>query len=137
MEEPIREVFRNGRWYVSFRSPRLTGNHQMKRAYYVWTITHPDDPILKGECIHHKDEDKENDSPDNLEKMTCFEHKSLHSKTGVQALAKWRKENPEKAKRQSQENAHRLQDRLNSEPAFYKMVCDKRREGTYAKYQRR
>lgn len=84
---------------------RIKGtNKQMRRAHYVWDLHHPDDPILPGEIIHHDDDNKKNDAPENLKKMTDFEHKRLHSQAGVSALAKWRRENPEKAKKQSQDN---------------------------------
>ncbi|KKN56728.1 hypothetical protein LCGC14_0569570 [marine sediment metagenome] len=28
----------------------------MEKSHIVWNVHHPDDPILPGEVIHHKDE---------------------------------------------------------------------------------
>ena len=35
-------------------------------------------PLLPGEIVHHKDGDKHNNSPENLEVMTQAEHMRLH-----------------------------------------------------------
>lgn len=37
-------------------------------------------PLAKGEIVHHRDGDKLNNDPSNLEVMTQAEHASLHSK---------------------------------------------------------
>jgi len=100
----------------------------MKRAYYVWVTTYPNDPILEGEVIHHKDENKENDSPDNLEKMSDFDHKSMHSDVGKASLDQWRKDNPEEAKAQSSNNASIMRAKVWDDPVRYKQMCDKRRK---------
>lgn len=123
--EPVSEYRRklDGRWFVVFAN-----DSRMPRAHWVWLQTYPDDPILKGEVIHHKDEDKENDSPENLQKMTDPDHRSLHSGSGVKALNRWRKKNPEEAKKQSSKNASKLQERLANDPELYKKTCDNRRK---------
>jgi hypothetical protein len=36
-------------------------------------------PLLPDECVHHKDENRSNNSPDNLELMTRAEHARLHA----------------------------------------------------------
>jgi hypothetical protein len=50
----------------------------------VWNKFHPDDLIVPGDgcVIHHKDEDPNNNSPDNLQKMTDVEHKKYHTSNG-------------------------------------------------------
>lgn len=39
--------------------------------------------IPNGYQVHHKDENKHNNKPDNLELLSEFEHKSKHAKIGV------------------------------------------------------
>jgi len=81
------------------RKYKRIGKGWITNSHYVWNKHHPEDPIEKGGngfVIHHKDENKKNDDISNLVKMSDFKHRSLHSKGGANALAKWRKENPEK-----------------------------------------
>jgi len=35
-------------------------------------------PLREDEVVHHRDHDKQNNLPENLEVMTDFEHRSLH-----------------------------------------------------------
>ena len=106
-------------------------------ANYVWNKEHPDDPVMPGEVIHHEDNDKTNDSPGNLQKMSAFDHKSYHSGVGVKALAKWRKENPEKASNQSSKNAHALQVKLATDPELRKKIDTNRRKTIQSKAYRK
>jgi hypothetical protein len=125
MKEPISEYRRkvDGRHYLVFDD-----DTQMPRAHYVWLKTYPNDPILDGEVIHHKNENKEDDSPDNLEKITAFKHRSLHSHNGINALGAWRKNNPSKAKKMSINNANKMHRILNADPIRLEEVKEKRRK---------
>jgi len=58
----IREGVRHGRITVY-----LEDGSRIAKAHYVWNKYFPNDPILSGEIIHHKDEIKINDEK-NLEK---------------------------------------------------------------------
>jgi hypothetical protein len=51
-------------------------------SHAVWNETHPNDPIVEGDgyLIHHKDLNHNNDSPDNLQKVTRAEHNKIHHK---------------------------------------------------------
>jgi hypothetical protein len=54
-------------------------------AYHrIWNEMHPEDPIISGDgnVIHHIDENPNNNSPDNLLKMTDVEHKKHHTSNG-------------------------------------------------------
>jgi hypothetical protein len=55
---------------------RYRGKHF---THFVWNLYYPNDPVKKGEAIHHKNEDILDDSIDNLEKMRRGEHVSLHN----------------------------------------------------------
>ena len=39
--------------------------------------------IPEGNQIHHKDENKHNNNPNNLESLSAYDHKYIHAKTGV------------------------------------------------------
>lgn len=83
---------------------------RIKAAHVIWDLTHPENPIKKGEVIHHKDENKKNDSPSNLIKLTKAKHDELHAIIR-QPLKQWQKDNPEKVKelgRRSLEKYRRL-----------------------------
>lgn len=43
----------------------------------AWNLAHPDDPVLPGQIIHHRDEDSLNDQAENLEKLA---NQSAHAK---------------------------------------------------------
>lgn len=62
-----------GRWKVNNKSRELLSHH-------VWNYYNPDNPLIGGEAIHHINNDKSDDRPKNLKKMTRGEHTSLHSK---------------------------------------------------------
>ena len=84
MKEPYNRITVNGK--------------RVRAAKVVWNKYYPDDQVKDGEVIHHKDGNKNNDSPENLVKMTDLEHRSFHMK-GAKVLKKWRAENPELARK--------------------------------------
>ena len=49
-------------------------------SHKIWLENHPDDPILDGEVIHHKDGDHDNNEDFNQQKTTNSKHCSLHAK---------------------------------------------------------
>ncbi len=89
-----------------------------KLANVLWNICHPDDPVMSDEMVHHKDGDKKNDDPSNHEKMTKKAHKSLHSQAGIDALNKWRKENPGKSTKMSQQNQKKMLTALQQRKSY-------------------
>lgn len=113
----------NGRYRITI------GGKCMLYARYVWNKEHPDNQIKKGDgfVIHHKDEDELNDDPNNLEKMLDAKHRSHHSKFGVTALAKWRKENPELAKKVATNCAERMREVVMSDPKVLKRKLSNQR----------
>lgn len=88
---------------------RVGGGKLIRNAHSVWNKHHPANPIKPGDgnVIHHKDGNKKNDSPKNLVKMPDAKHRSDHSGKGSKALSKWRKNNPEAARKQSIDNARK------------------------------
>lgn len=110
---------------------RVTINgKRLYRSHAVWNAEHPDDLVLPGEIVHHQNENKADDVPENLEKMADVTHRSLHSHVGIAALAKWKKENPEKARLNSHKNATKLQKYFADNPEKKLEMEKKRREAT-------
>ncbi|MCK4424002.1 MAG: hypothetical protein KAV18_08035 [Candidatus Omnitrophica bacterium] len=51
----------------------------IKRSIEAWNYYHPDDPMpQKGFVIHHINKNKLDDSKENVEKLTDFEHSRYH-----------------------------------------------------------
>lgn len=48
------------------------------RYRVVWDETHPDDPVLPGEVIHHMNHDPSDDRPENLMKLSQGQHAREH-----------------------------------------------------------
>lgn len=96
-------------------------SRKSKSRNAVWNEHHPDDPVKPGEIVHHKDENKLNDSPENLEKWTETRHKSFHGNLGSEALRRWREANPEKAREVSRSNAEKLQEKLKERPDYQEL----------------
>jgi hypothetical protein len=53
----------------------------IQRSHAIWNETHPDDPVLDGEEVHHKDRNPGNDAIENLQKMTVSDHHRMHINT--------------------------------------------------------
>ena len=51
----------------------------MQRSHWVWNETHPDDPVMPGEYVHHVDHNPDNDDPANLMKLAVDDHQSYHA----------------------------------------------------------
>ena len=53
--------------------------------YKIWNENNPNDPIIlnTGYVIHHKDFNPNNNTIENLQKMTDTEHKKLHTSNGL------------------------------------------------------
>lgn len=56
------------------------GTSKNKLIHVLVYETFYNDKLKLNECVHHKDENKENNYYDNLEKMTKFDHNSFHNK---------------------------------------------------------
>ena len=70
-----------GRRVVRVRCRNEQGKKTNKRvnlARYIWLLHHPNDPIKKGECIHHIDGNALNDNIKNLKKMKMTAHAVQH-----------------------------------------------------------
>lgn len=75
-----------GYWYVKKpEHPRASKTGYVKRADLVLEVK-LGRPLIAGEIAHHKNENKEDDSPDNLELMTLANHTRLHHPKKTQAL---------------------------------------------------
>lgn len=59
----------------------------IQRSHWVWLQHHPDDPILPGQEIHHKDDNRLNDDIDNLEKLWKRDHEALHGERNKRGAA--------------------------------------------------
>jgi hypothetical protein len=50
----------------------------MEPSHKVWLKYYPNDPVRKGECIHHLNGDHEDNRKENLCKMTLADHTRTH-----------------------------------------------------------
>jgi hypothetical protein len=55
------------------------GDTWMTYSVLLWKLLYPEDPICKGEVIHHIDHNPLNNNPFNLQKMTYAKHKAHHN----------------------------------------------------------
>lgn len=56
--------------------PTMRRDGYIRRYHYVWNKAHPDDLVERGDVIHHKNEDHQDDRIENLEKT----HQSKHAR---------------------------------------------------------
>lgn len=99
---PVKQSFNasRGRWYVrwSINAPMTEryGRHRMLRSHYVLLCRDGISEVPFGYIVHHRDNDKANDSPVNLELLTAAEHDELHRAERVlNAYFAGRKHTPE------------------------------------------
>lgn len=59
--------------------PTVYKDGYILRYVYVWNRAHPDDPVQRGEVIHHINESPSDDRLENLEKTVQKRHASHHT----------------------------------------------------------
>lgn len=55
------------------------GGASIMRSHLVWNRAHPDDPVQKGEHVHHLNHVRDDDRVENLQKMNAAAHARLHN----------------------------------------------------------
>lgn len=70
--------------------PTMRPDGYIRRYHYVWNRAHPDDLVLKGEVVHHLNENHQDDRIENLEKTRQPDHARGHG-TGRKHRAESRK----------------------------------------------
>lgn len=55
------------------------GGFSIMRSHLVWNEAHPDDPVQKGETIHHLNHRRDDDRAENFAKMGRADHARLHN----------------------------------------------------------
>jgi hypothetical protein len=58
--------------------PTIRSDGYIQRYQYNWNNRYPDDPVKRGDIIHHVNEDRTDDRVENLEKLTQSEHARRH-----------------------------------------------------------
>lgn len=62
--------WKGGQWTQDgYMFVNLPDGTTVKRSHFVWNETHPDDPVLLGQVIHHMNHVKTDDRPENLMKL--------------------------------------------------------------------
>ena len=75
----LERLFRFGEIHRSRKDVRIhLDNFWMSYHILIWKLMYPEDPIKKGETIHHVDWNTHNNSPFNLVKITDAEHHAIH-----------------------------------------------------------
>jgi hypothetical protein len=76
-----------GRWRVPVPRetrhlhPTVDKKGYMARAHLVWNTAHPDDPVQRGQVVHHRNGDSLDDRLENLECLPSqAEHARIHFK---------------------------------------------------------
>ena len=57
----------------------------------LWNLANPDDMAKPDESVHHDDDDRTNDSLDNLRKMDVRKHTRLHRAKQAPSVKEYRK----------------------------------------------
>lgn len=60
------------------RHPTMRRDGYIRRYHYVWNKAHPDNPVRRGDVIHHKNENHQDDRIENLEKIQQSDHARGH-----------------------------------------------------------
>jgi hypothetical protein len=71
----------NKKFYLDKKTGYWISTSKKKIRAHVWVWKNNHGEIEKGFHIHHKDGNKSNNSIENLEKISAFEHLSLHATT--------------------------------------------------------
>jgi hypothetical protein len=58
--------------------PTMRPDGYIRRYHYVWNKAHPDDLVQRGEVIHHRNEDHQDDRIENLIKTRQADHARDH-----------------------------------------------------------
>lgn len=58
--------------------PTIRRDGYIRRYHYVWNRAHPEDPVRRGEVIHHQNEDPTDDRLENLFKTVQSKHAREH-----------------------------------------------------------
>jgi len=67
--------------YLQFTNSPGNGHHAGRYLHQVIAEFKVGRPLRAGEHVHHRDEDKLNNHPDNIEVMKAEEHARLHAET--------------------------------------------------------
>lgn len=80
--EFYRRVLRDGKCFIAKKDKHYRVEYRGKYftlATLVYYLAHPDEgPLENGELIHHKDFNRLNDHPDNLQRLTREENERIH-----------------------------------------------------------
>lgn len=96
----------------------VSGKRQM-RSHAIWSAAYPDDPILPGETIHHRNRVRDDDRIENLEKLPLTVHTALHHKGRV-----WSPEHRAKAIAASRQAGRRFSMKSCGKAHASCKVCD-------------
>lgn len=97
---------------------RLSHNGKVVKRYTHILVyeTFYDDKLKSNECIHHKDENKENNYYENLEKLTKSKHKSIHNKGEIVSKYTRKKLSENRiGKKLSKETKNKISEKLKGE----------------------
>lgn len=56
------------------------GGWSIARSHLVWNGANPNDPVQPGEHVHHINHVRDDDRPENLHKLSPFDHLSYHAR---------------------------------------------------------
>lgn len=92
-------IFQGKKYWLDSGLGRYVGNRIRGKggsiflSHAIWNYHHPDDLVLKGEDVHHKNESPIDDDIENYEKISHGEHSRIHK------IGKKRKPFTDEAKR--------------------------------------